>query len=120
MSLTDTEYVPVSALSGFLKYSFELKGKGKASISHFCLQKPKDRSLWLPGDLLITLCVNLEPLIIGNLFIGLAPGELGGVCHFLAVKAEVDVALLIYTSTDLLCAYKGWEEAGDPQELCVS
>lgn len=41
VSLTDTEYVPMSTLSGFLKYSFELKGKRKASVSHFCLQKPK-------------------------------------------------------------------------------
>lgn len=69
-------------------------------------------SLWLPGDLLIALSVNLEPLLISNLFIGLAPGELGGICHFLAVKPKVDVALLIHTSADLLGAYKGWEEAG--------
>lgn len=69
-------------------------------------------SLWLPGDLLIALSVNLEPLLISNLFIGLAPGELGGICHFLAVKPKVDVALLIHASADLLGAYKGWEEAG--------
>lgn len=97
----------MSSLSGFLKYSFELKGKGQVSVSHLLLQKPKAHSLCLPSNLLITLCVNLEPLLIRDLLVGLAPGELRGVCHFLAVKLKVDVALLIHTSADLLCAYKG-------------
>lgn len=70
----------------------------------------------LAGYLLIALSLNLEPLLIGDLFIGLAPGELGSVRHFLAVKREVDVALLIHTSADLLGAYWGWGEGRDPQE----
>lgn len=108
VSLTDTEYVPRSSLSRFLKYSFELEGERARGVS-FCPGRCSYRVTPAgPGrNLLVPRCLDLEPVVVRDVLIGLAPREVGGVRHVRAVEAQVDVALLVHARADLLRACGG-------------
>lgn len=89
-------------------------------VNHCVCRQSEGSQLPAPGwNLLVPHSLDLEPLVIRNVFVGFAPGEVRGIRHLLAVKAQVDVALLVYPRTDLLRAC-GARTPGASQELAGS